>query len=189
MLVLMIILQSSTMQANFPQKYQISAKNSSPVLSFNSELGKKYLIKVKGTYSLWPEYDSFGADGICVYQVPLKQMTSGMWPPLQILQSPPNIRAETLYFTYDTLYFTRDVMSAWPIGMRYVKVRLNPFEHIGFRFDNKPIPINPIKYNSSNTYEFEYTGTGKPFEMVIRDSYYSIVDERVLTIQELLKWR
>lgn len=178
MLVVLIVSQSISMKANFPQKYQVFANNSNPVLSFNSVLGKKYLIKVKGTYSLWPEYDSIGADGICVYQVPSKQLTSGMWPPLQISQRPPNIRPDILYFTDTTLYFPREVMSTWPNDMRYVKVRINPFEHIGFRFDNKPIPINPIKYNSSNTYEFEYTGTGKPFEMVIRDSYYSIIAER-----------
>jgi hypothetical protein len=163
--------------ANFPQKYKVLAKDQIPKKSFVSELGKKYSIKVKGTYSLWPQYNSTGADAVCVYAVPAAILNNGMWPPIK--DGIKKLREDTLFFIDNNEYFPRTEMNNWTTARS--NVRINPLVHIGFRFDNKPIPINPFKYNQNNTYEFEYTGTGKPFDMVILDSYYSIPDEKVLS--------
>ena len=176
-LLSLIIILTQVSIASFPQKYNVLAKDQSPVKTFVSELGKKYAVKVKGTYSLWAQYNGTGADAVCVYAVPQAVLNSFMWPPL--VDGSNKLRDETLYFNDNNLYFPRTIMNSWKTARS--NVRINPFEHIGFRFDNKPIPVNPYKYSQNSIYEFEYTGTGKPFELVILDSYYSIPDERVLS--------
>ena len=167
--------------AQFPYTYKMDSRSPNIVTTFQTDVNKKYTIKVSGTYSMWPEYctQQYGVDAMCVYKAPDSKEQQGLWPPKKIRNN-VILRDDLIYFQDNKQYYSIATMNQYAPDLNFVKVRLNPLKDIGFRFENAPIPITPPRYNIGHVYEFEYTGTGKPFEMKILDYIYSIPNERLV---------
>jgi hypothetical protein len=119
-------------------------------LTATTEIGHKYIIIVEGTYSMWPEYtDSTGVDAVYIYKVPKAQITAKYWPDSTDLSLPRWVGDDSTWQT--------------------PKYLVHPRKYTGFRLDDEPLKRSEMTL-SSNRYQLEKAGTGKPFSFKIIDS-------------------
>jgi Mg-chelatase subunit ChlD len=147
-----------------------------PVYSQPTDTGKKYLITIEGTYTMWPQFtDCHGVDAVYVYDVPQEEIDQFRWPPQKI-------KVGNLEIPFVELPHWVGDDKAWdfpPPQIGFPKFRLNFRKYTGFRIDDEPLPMFPFN-PQTHRYQIEKVGTGQPFKFQILDSNYNILLETIV---------
>jgi len=114
-----------------------------PVYSQPTDTGKKYLITIEGTYSMWPQFtDCHGVDAVYVYDVPQEEIDQFRWPPQKI-------KVGNLEIPFVELPHWVGDDKTWdfpPPQIGFPKFRLNFRKYTGFRIDDEPLPMFPFNH-------------------------------------------
>ena len=159
-----------------------------------TENGQSYTITVTGTYSMWPEFTAYGVDAMYGYHVPSRQLSTGYWPLEMYKNNDTNSTWKLNVYslplavhypdTIPTLAQSLELSSRYNSPGYSLKTMIQPFNHIGFRFNN--VPLNnylPIKRNfrlGDHTFSFTWIGDGNEISLQILDSLISRTEKGVM---------
>jgi len=158
--------------------YSVPANTGAVVSSFVTNPKSIYTVTVQGTFFLTS--GGVKADGFAIDSVP-GSVPPELWPPAMVKNQSSGIVYEIyklpLPYSDAKIYPSLQQFSTIPDLNKYVKSRINPSKHIGFRFDGRVIPV--LTYSENNRYQFQVQGTGNVFKMQIIDSVESLILERL----------
>ena len=161
-LFLLIALASSA-AAQFPQTLELPATSPAVISSAATRAGWQYTITVTGTYSMWPPYDSYGVDGAYVYDVPQEEVAALRWPPALIYPIP---------------HWVGDTLEVPPFTIPGMQFKFRTRDNIGFRYNGQPLPDRGL--SPSHRYQTTVVGDGRPIELQILDSAFSLREGRII---------
>lgn len=196
LLLLIMILGSFELQAQFSQTLKIKANSGKPVLSDILKSGVEYRITVTGEYSIWQEQLGNGLDAGYIYDVPQVLIDIDQWPAEEYIDSItgekykgvvlPAWVGDSTTFPYNT--FLRQKLPLYEFNFK---------KWTGFRVDNDPL-LNTGYRKDDHQYQFTKIGTGAPISFAIIDSvlvppsedpipgYTNNSGELTITIEEIL---
>ena len=165
----LIALSNTRAIAQFPATITLDANNPNVVESPKTVVGKSYKITVSGTYSMWPENDSWGVDASYLYNVPQEEIDALRWPPQKFLGA-------TLY---ELPYWVGTDKKIPPMDIPGFNFKIVSRKHIGFRYNGNWLPNSGYNPNT-HTYQVTVMGDGNPIRFQILDSSFSIKEMRVM---------
>ena len=196
LLLLIMILGSFELQAQFSQTLKIKANSGKPVLSDILKSGVEYRITVTGEYSIWQEQLGNGVDAGYIYDVPQVLIDIDQWPAEEYIDSItgekykgvvlPAWVGDSTTFPYNS--FLRQQLPFYEFNFK---------KWTGFRVDNDPL-LNTGYRKDDHQYEFTKIGTGVAVSFAIIDSvlvppsedltpaYSDNSGELTITIEEIL---
>ena len=196
LLLLIMILGSFELQAQFSQTLKIKANSGKPVLSDILKSGAEYRITVTGEYSIWQEQLGNGVDAGYIYDVPQVLIDIDQWPAEEYIDSItgekykgvvlPAWVGDSTTFPYNT--FLRQQLPFYEFNFK---------KWTGFRVDNDPL-LNTGYRKDDHQYQFTKIGTGVAVSFAIIDSvlvppsedltpaYSDNSGELTITIEEIL---
>ena len=196
LLLLIMILGSFELQAQFSQTLKIKANSGKPVLSDILKSGVEYRITVTGEYSIWQEQLGNGVDAGYIYDVPQVLIDIDQWPAEEYIDSItgekykgvvlPAWVGDSTTFPYNT--FLRQKLPLYEFNFK---------KWTGFRVDNQPL-LNTGYRKDDHQYQFTKIGTGVAVSFAIIDSvlvppsedltpaYSDNSGELTITIEEML---
>ena len=196
LLLLIMILGSFELQAQFSQTLKIKANSGKPVLSDILKSGAEYRITVTGEYSIWQEQLGNGVDAGYIYDVPQVLIDIDQWPAEEYIDSItgekykgvvlPAWVGDSTTFPYNT--FLRQQLPFYEFNFK---------KWTGFRVDNDPL-LNTGYRKDDHQYQFTKIGTGVAVSFAIIDSvlvppsedltpaYSDNSGELTITIEEML---
>ena len=196
LLLLIMILGSFELQAQFSQTLKIKANSGKPVLSDILKSGVEYRITVTGEYSIWQEQLGNGVDAGYIYDVPQVLIDIDQWPAEEYIDSItgekykgvvlPAWVGDSTTFPYNT--FLRQKLPLYEFNFK---------KWTGFRVDNDPL-LNTGYRKDDHQYQFTKIGTGVAVSFAIIDSvlvppsedltpaYSDNSGELTITIEEIL---
>ncbi len=196
LLLLIMILGSFELQAQFSQTLKIKANSGKPVLSDILKSGVEYRITVTGEYSIWQEQLGNGVDAGYIYDVPQVLIDIDQWPAEEYIDSItgekykgvvlPAWVGDSTTFPYNT--FLRQKLPLYEFNFK---------KWTGFRVDNDPL-LNTGYRKDDHQYQFTKIGTGVAVSFAIIDSvlvppsedltpaYSDNSGELTITIEEML---
>ena len=196
LLLLIMILGSFELQAQFSQTLKIKANSGKPVLSDILKSGAEYRITVTGEYSIWQEQLGNGVDAGYIYDVPQVLIDIDQWPAEEYIDSItgekykgvvlPAWVGDSTTFPYNT--FLRQKLPLYEFNFK---------KWTGFRVDNQPL-LNTGYRKDDHQYQFTKIGTGAAVSFAIIDSvlvppsedptpaYSDNSGELTITIEEML---
>ena len=196
LLLLIMILGSFELQAQFSQTLKIKANSGKPVLSDILKSGAEYRITVTGEYSIWQEQLGNGVDAGYIYDVPQVLIDIDQWPAEEYIDSItgekykgvvlPAWVGDSTTFPYNT--FLRQKLPLYEFNFK---------KWTGFRVDNQPL-LNTGYRKDDHQYQFTKIGTGVAVSFAIIDSvlvppsedltpaYSDNSGELTITIEEML---
>ena len=196
LLLLIMILGSFELQAQFSQTLKIKANSGKPVLSDILKSGVEYRITVTGEYSIWQEQLGNGVDAGYIYDVPQVLIDIDQWPAEEYIDSItgekykgvvlPAWVGDSTTFPYNT--FLRQQLPFYEFNFK---------KWTGFRVDNDPL-LNTGYRKDDHQYQFTKIGTGVAVSFAIIDSvlvppsedltpaYSDNSGELTITIEEIL---
>ena len=196
LLLLIMILGSFELQAQFSQTLKIKANSGKPVLSDILKSGVEYRITVTGEYSIWQEQLGNGVDAGYIYDVPQVLIDNDQWPAEEYIDVNtgekykgvvlPAWVGDSTTFPYNT--FLRQQLPFYEFNFK---------KWTGFRVDNDPL-LNTGYRKDDHQYQFTKIGTGVAVSFAIIDSvlvppsedltpaYSDNSGELTITIEEIL---
>ena len=196
LLLLIMILGSFELQAQFSQTLKIKANSGKPVLSDILKSGVEYRITVTGEYSIWQEQLGNGVDAGYIYDVPQVLIDIDQWPAEEYIDSItgekykgvvlPAWVGDSTTFPYNS--FLRQQLPFYEFNFK---------KWTGFRVDNDPL-LNTGYRKDDHQYQFTKIGTGVAVSFAIIDSvlvppsedltpaYSDNSGELTITIEEML---
>ena len=196
LLLLIMILGSFELQAQFSQTLKIKANSGKPVLSEILKSGVEYRITVTGEYSFWQEQLGNGVDAGYIYDVPQVLIDIDQWPAEEYIDSItgekykgvvlPAWVGDSTTFPYNS--FLRQQLPFYEFNFK---------KWTGFRVDNDPL-LNTGYRKDDHQYQFTKIGTGVAVSFAIIDSvlvppsedltpaYSDNSGELTITIEEIL---
>ena len=196
LLLLIMILGSFELQAQFSQTLKIKANSGKPVLSDILKSGVEYRITVTGEYSIWQEQLGNGVDAGYIYDVPQVLIDIDQWPAEEYIDSItgekykgvvlPAWVGDSTTFPYNS--FLRQQLPFYEFNFK---------KWTGFRVDNDPL-LNTGYRKDDHQYQFTKIGTGVAVSFAIIDSvlvppsedltpaYSDNSGELTITIEEIL---
>ena len=196
LLLLIMILGSFELQAQFSQTLKIKANSGKPVLSDILKSGVEYRITVTGEYSIWQEQLGNGVDAGYIYDVPQVLIDIDQWPAEEYIDSItgekykgvvlPAWVGDSTTFPYNS--FLRQQLPLYEFNFK---------KWTGFRVDNDPL-LNTGYRKDDHQYQFTKIGTGVAVSFAIIDSvlvppsedltpaYSDNSGELTITIEEIL---
>ena len=196
LLLLIMILGSFELQAQFSQTLKIKANSGKPVLSDILKSGVEYRITVTGEYSIWQEQLGNGVDAGYIYDVPQVLIDIDQWPAEEYIDSItgekykgvvlPAWVGDSTTFPYNS--FLRQQLPFYEFNFK---------KWTGFRVDNQPL-LNTGYRKDDHQYQFTKIGTGVAVSFAIIDSvlvppsedltpaYSDNSGELTITIEEIL---
>ena len=196
LLLLIMILGSFELQAQFSQTLKIKANSGKPVLSDILKSGVEYRITVTGEYSFWQEQLGNGVDAGYIYDVPQVLIDIDQWPAEEYIDSItgekykgvvlPAWVGDSTTFPYNS--FLRQQLPFYEFNFK---------KWTGFRVDNDPL-LNTGYRKDDHQYQFTKIGTGVAVSFAIIDSvlvppsedltpaYSDNSGELTITIEEIL---
>lgn len=196
LLLLIMILGSFELEAQFSQTLKIKANSGKPVLSDILKSGVEYRITVTGEYSIWQEQLGNGVDAGYIYDVPQVLIDIDQWPAEEYIDSItgekykgvvlPAWVGDSTTFPYNT--FLRQQLPFYEFNFK---------KWTGFRVDNDPL-LNTGYRKDDHQYQFTKIGTGVAVSFAIIDSvlvppsedltpaYSDNSGELTITIEEIL---
>lgn len=196
LLLLIMILGSFELQAQFSQTLKIKANSGKPVLSEILKSGAEYRITVTGEYSIWQEQLGNGVDAGYIYDVPQVLIDNDQWPAEEYIDVNtgekykgvvlPAWVGDSTTFPYNS--FLRQQLPFYEFNFK---------KWTGFRVDNDPL-LNTGYRKDDHQYQFTKIGTGAAVSFAIIDSvlvppsedltpaYSDNSGELTITIEEML---
>ena len=196
LLLLIMILGSFELQAQFSQTLKIKANSGKPVLSDILKSGVEYRITVTGEYSIWQEQLGNGVDAGYIYDVPQVLIDNDQWPAEEYIDVNtgekykgvvlPAWVGDSTTFPYNS--FLRQQLPFYEFNFK---------KWTGFRVDNDPL-LNTGYRKDDHQYQFTKIGTGVAVSFAIIDSvlvppsedltpaYSDNSGELTITIEEIL---
>ena len=196
LLLLIMILGSFELQAQFSQTLKIKANSGKPVLSEILKSGVEYRITVTGEYSFWQEQLGNGVDAGYIYDVPQVLIDNDQWPAEEYIDVNtgekykgvvlPAWVGDSTTFPYNS--FLRQQLPFYEFNFK---------KWTGFRVDNDPL-LNTGYRKDDHQYQFTKIGTGVAVSFAIIDSvlvppsedltpaYSDNSGELTITIEEIL---
>ena len=196
LLLLIMILGSFELQAQFSQTLKIKANSGKPVLSDILKSGAEYRITVTGEYSIWQEQLGNGVDAGYIYDVPQVLIDNDQWPAEEYIDVNtgekykgvvlPAWVGDSTTFPYNS--FLRQQLPFYEFNFK---------KWTGFRVDNDPL-LNTGYRKDDHQYQFTKIGTGVAVSFAIIDSvlvppsedltpaYSDNSGELTITIEEIL---
>ena len=196
LLLLIMILGSFELQAQFSQTLKIKANSGKPVLSEILKSGVEYRITVTGEYSFWQEQLGNGVDAGYIYDVPQVLIDNDQWPAEEYIDVNtgekykgvvlPAWVGDSTTFPYNS--FLRQQLPFYEFNFK---------KWTGFRVDNDPL-LNTGYRKDDHQYQFTKIGTGVAVSFAIIDSvlvppsedltpaYSDNSGELTITIEEML---
>ena len=196
LLLLIMILGSFELEAQFSQTLKIKANSGKPVLSEILKSGVEYRITVTGEYSIWQEQLGNGVDAGYIYDVPQVLIDIDQWPAEEYIDSItgekykgvvlPAWVGDSTTFPYNS--FLRQQLPFYEFNFK---------KWTGFRVDNDPL-LNTGYRKDDHQYQFTKIGTGVAVSFAIIDSvlvppsedltpaYSDNSGELTITIEEIL---
>ena len=196
LLLLIMILGSFELQAQFSQTLKIKANSGKPVLSEILKSGVEYRITVTGEYSFWQEQLGNGVDAGYIYDVPQVLIDNDQWPAEEYIDVNtgekykgvvlPAWVGDSTTFPYNS--FLRQQLPLYEFNFK---------KWTGFRVDNDPL-LNTGYRKDDHQYQFTKIGTGVAVSFAIIDSvlvppsedltpaYSDNSGELTITIEEIL---
>lgn len=196
LLLLIMILGSFELQAQFSQTLKIKANSGKPVLSDILKSGVEYRITVTGEYSIWQEQLGNGVDAGYIYDVPQVLIDNDQWPAEEYIDVNtgekykgvvlPAWVGDSTTFPYNS--FLRQQLPLYEFNFK---------KWTGFRVDNDPL-LNTGYRKDDHQYQFTKIGTGVAVSFAIIDSvlvppsedltpaYSDNSGELTITIEEIL---
>ena len=196
LLLLIMILGSFELQAQFSQTLKIKANSGKPVLSDILKSGVEYRITVTGEYSIWQEQLGNGVDAGYIYDVPQVLIDNDQWPAEEYIDVNtgekykgvvlPAWVGDSTTFPYNS--FLRQQLTFYEFNFK---------KWTGFRVDNDPL-LNTGYRKDDHQYQFTKIGTGVAVSFAIIDSvlvppsedltpaYSDNSGELTITIEEIL---
>ncbi len=196
LLLLIMILGSFELQAQFSQTLKIKANSGKPVLSDILKGGVEYRITVTGEYSFWQEQLGNGVDAGYIYDVPQVLIDNDQWPAEEYIDVNtgekykgvvlPAWVGDSTTFPYNS--FLRQQLPLYEFNFK---------KWTGFRVDNDPL-LNTGYRKDDHQYQFTKIGTGVAVSFAIIDSvlvppsedltpaYSDNSGELTITIEEIL---
>ena len=196
LLLLIMILGSFELEAQFSQTLKIKANSGKPVLSEILKSGVEYRITVTGEYSFWQEQLGNGVDAGYIYDVPQVLIDIDQWPAEEYIDSItgekykgvvlPAWVGDSTTFPYNS--FLRQQLPLYEFNFK---------KWTGFRVDNDPL-LNTGYRKDDHQYQFTKIGTGVAVSFAIIDSvlvppsedltpaYSDNSGELTITIEEIL---
>ena len=168
LLLLIMILGSFELQAQFSQTLKIKANSGKPVLSDILKSGVEYRITVTGEYSIWQEQLGNGVDAGYIYDVPQVLIDNDQWPAEEYIDVNtgekykgvvlPAWVGDSTTFPYNS--FLRQQLPFYEFNFK---------KWTGFRVDNDPL-LNTGYRKDDHQYQFTKIGTGVAVSFAIIDS-------------------
>lgn len=196
LLLLIMILGSFELEAQFSQTLKIKANSGKPVLSEILKSGVEYRITVTGEYSFWQEQLGNGVDAGYIYDVPQVLIDNDQWPAEEYIDVNtgekykgvvlPAWVGDSTTFPYNS--FLRQQLPLYEFNFK---------KWTGFRVDNDPL-LNTGYRKDDHQYQFTKIGTGVAVSFAIIDSvlvppsedltpaYSDNSGELTITIEEIL---
>ncbi len=196
LLLLIMILGSFELEAQFSQTLKIKANSGKPVLSEILKSGVEYRITVTGEYSFWQEQLGNGVDAGYIYDVPQVLIDNDQWPAEEYIDVNtgekykgvvlPAWVGDSTTFPYNS--FLRQQLPFYEFNFK---------KWTGFRVDNDPL-LNTGYRKDDHQYQFTKIGTGAAVSFAIIDSvlvppsedltpaYSDNSGELTITIEEIL---
>ncbi len=196
LLLLIMILGSFELEAQFSQTLKIKANSGKPVLSEILKSGVEYRITVTGEYSFWQEQLGNGVDAGYIYDVPQVLIDNDQWPAEEYIDVNtgekykgvvlPAWVGDSTTFPYNS--FLRQQLPLYEFNFK---------KWTGFRVDNDPL-LNTGYRKDDHQYQFTKIGTGAAVSFAIIDSvlvppsedltpaYSDNSGELTITIEEIL---
>ena len=196
LLLLIMILGSFELEAQFSQTLKIKANSGKPVLSEILKSGVEYRITVTGEYSFWQEQLGNGVDAGYIYDVPQVLIDNDQWPAEEYIDVNtgekykgvvlPAWVGDSTTFPYNS--FLRQQLPFYEFNFK---------KWTGFRVDNDPL-LNTGYRKDDHQYQFTKIGTGVAVSFAIIDSvlvppsedltpaYSDNSGELTITIEEIL---